>query len=132
MDKNQQQLLFKLSMFEQQIRQLQQQLQAVEKNIEELGSLDFGLDEIKNSEGKEILASFGRGIFVKAKIVPDDLMVDVGSKNFVKKSIPDTKKIIREQIKKLEEIKGELEKKIEEINEKATEMIINAQGKEKN
>jgi prefoldin alpha subunit len=123
----QQEFMFKLSMFEQQIQQLNQQLELVEKNILDLNSLDFGMDEIKGSIGKEILGQLGRGIFVKANITSEDLVVDVGNKNFVKKSIPDTKKIIKEQIEKLHQIKKELKDKIEEINEEVTGLVLNAQ-----
>ena len=67
-DKNQQELMFQLSMFEQQIQSIQQQLQAVEKAIQELSSLVLGLEDLKGSEGKEILAPIGKGIFVKTKL----------------------------------------------------------------
>ena len=46
MDKNQQELMFKFQMFEQQIKQVQQQLQAVEQGIVEMSSLSLGLDEL--------------------------------------------------------------------------------------
>lgn len=128
----QQELVFKLSMFEQQIQQLHQQLQLVEKNILDLNSLDFGIDEIKGSVGKEILGQLGRGIFVKANITSEDLIVDVGNKNFVKKSISDTKKIIKEQIEKLHQIEKELKDKIEEINEEMTELVLEAQKNQPN
>ena len=85
MDEAQQELMFKLSMFEQQIQQIQQQLQAVEQGVAELTSLNLGLEEIVGSEGKEIMAPIGRGIFVKAKLLSEELIVDVGGKNFVKK-----------------------------------------------
>ena len=49
MEKNQQELFFKLSMFEQQIQNIQQQLQAVEKAILDLGSLSLDLEELKGS-----------------------------------------------------------------------------------
>ena len=130
MDQQQQELLFKLSMSEQHIRQLQQQLQAVEESIMELKSLDFGLDEIRGSIGKEILAPLGRGIFVKAKLLSEDLTVDVGSKNLVKKSVPETKKIIKEQTEKLQEIKKELEEKVDEINRELTKIIFEAREKD--
>lgn len=123
----QQELMFKLSMFEQQMQQMHQQLQLIEKNILELNSLDFGMDEIKGSVGKEILGQLGRGIFVKANITSEELIVDVGDKNFVKKSIADTKKIIKEQIEKLHQIEKELKDKIEEINEEMTELVLEAQ-----
>ncbi len=126
----QQELMFKLSMFEQQIQQLHQQLQLVEKSILDLTSLDFGMDEIKGSTGKEILGQLGRGIFVKAKVISEELIVDVGNKNFVKKSVADTKKIIKEQIEKLQQVENELKDKIEEINKEATEFVFEAQKTE--
>lgn len=69
MDENQQELIFKLSMYEQQIRNLQQQLEAVEKGILDMNNLNLGLDELIGSKDKEILAPIGRGIFVKTKLL---------------------------------------------------------------
>src|SRR3989344_1064205 len=125
--KSEEELAAKLGMYEQHIRQIQQQFQAVEESIVELNSLDFGLDEIKNSVGKEILAPIGRGIFVKAELKSDDLTVNVGDKNFVGKSILETKKIIKEQMKRLNETREELEKRMDEIQEEAKDLIIQSQ-----
>jgi len=126
MKKENQELMIKLGMFEQQIQQLRQQLQAVEESIIEITSLNYGLDELENSAGKEILAPMGRGIFVKTKLLSDKLIVDVGGKNFVNKSIPETKKIIENQIKKLNKIKEDLNKNIEEINQELIKTISEA------
>ena len=125
--KTEQELMLKMGMFEQQIQQLQQQLQAVEQGIVELNSLNFGLDELKGGEGKEILSPIGRGIFAKTKLLSEELTVDIGGKNFVKKGITETKKIIEEQIKKLGEIKNDLEKNLENINTEIREVIMGAQ-----
>jgi prefoldin alpha subunit len=114
-NKQEQEIFFKLSMFEQQMNQLQEQMNAVEEGISELATLNLGLDEIKGSKGKEILSPIGRGIFVKTTIASEDLTVDIGSKNFVKKNIPETKKIIGEQLKKLEDVKKDLQKNLEEL-----------------
>jgi len=122
----QQELLYKLNMFDQHIKQLNQQLQLIEKNILDLNSLDSGMDEIKGSVGKEILGQLGRGIFVKTKLISEELIVDVGNKTFVKKSITDTKKIIKEQIEKLQQIEKELKDKIKEINEEVAELVLNS------
>jgi len=130
MEKNQQELMFKLSMFEQHIQQLQQQLQAVEQGIIEISSLNLGLDELVGGEGKEIIAPIGRGIFAKAKLLSEELIVDVGGKNFVKKSIPETKEIIDKQIKKLEDIHKELNNNLEEVSEEL--MRVMEEGREKN
>jgi len=127
MDKNQEELMYKLSMYEQQIMQLQQQLEAVEQAIIEMSSLVLGLNELTGSKEKEILAPIGRGIFVKTKLISENLTVDVGGKNFVKKSIPETKELINNQIKKLEEVKKELNENLEEINNELTTTFMNAQ-----
>jgi len=126
----QQELMFKLSMFEQQIQQLQQQLQAVERGIIDMASLEVGLDEISGGKGKEIFSSIGKGIFAKAKLDSEELIVDIGGANFVKKSIPETKKIIQSQIKKLEEAKKALNENLEKIGEEFTQLITDAQNME--
>jgi len=130
-NKEQQELMFKLSMYEQQIRQLQEQLQAVDQAIAEAGSLNIGLDDLKKGKDKEILASIGKGIFIKSKIISEDLIVDVGSKNFVKKSILDTQKIIKDQVKKLEAVKKELEDNLKKINTELTKTFMDAQKQAK-
>ena len=118
-----QEILFKLSLFEQQINQLQQQLQSVERGIIDLSSLELELDDLKGSNGKEILAPVGRGIFAKAKLLSEDLIMDVGGKNFVKKTIPETQDIIKGQIKKLEQIKSQLQENSDEISGEAEKLI---------
>ena len=128
MEENQQELIFKLSMFEQQIQQLQQQLRAIEQAVVEMSSLKIGLDEFKDSE-KEILAPIGRGIFIKAKSISEELILDVGGKNFVTKNIPQTKELIEEQIKKLEEIRGDLNNNLDEVGGELQKTMIEAQEK---
>jgi prefoldin alpha subunit len=126
-----QEILFRLSMFEQQLQQLQQQLQAVERGIAELESLHLGLDELSGSTGKEVFAQIGKGIYVKAKIISEELNVNIGDNNFVNKSIPETKKLIEEQIKRLRDVGEELEKNIELTNKEFLEMIEEYQKREK-
>ena len=123
MEQNQQELILKLSMLEQQIQQLQQQIQAVEQSNIELQNLSEGLNEFKNSEGKEIMAQIGRGIFIKSGIISEDLLVDIGGQNFVKKSIPETQKLINEQIENLKEVKANLSDSVEEISNEAEELM---------
>ena len=112
-------------MFEQQIRQLQEQINAIENGIVELEALGFGLDEIKSPEGKEIMTPVGRGIFVKSKIISNDFIVDVGGKNLVTKSVSETQEMINEQVEKLKSVKGELETGLEEIGKEAERIIGN-------
>lgn len=127
-EQKQQELIYKFGLYEQQIRQIQEQLQAVEQAIGDSTSISDGLNDLKDSKGKEIFASVGKGIFVKAKVDSEDLLVDVGSKNFVRKKIPETQNIIKEQMKKLEEAKNILEKNLDEINSELTTLVSEVQG----
>jgi prefoldin alpha subunit len=127
----QQEIALKFQMFEQQIRMIQEQMQAVEQAILELGSLNIGLDELIGKKDNEIMAPVGRGIYARAQLLSEDLLVDIGDKNFVKKSIPETKKILQEQIKKLEKVRDELNKEMEKINIELTNVFMahqNMQG----
>ena len=124
-----QELIFKLSMFEQQMGQLQQQLQAVEQGIIELSTLNLDLKDFEGSKGKEIFAPIGRGIFTKAKLISEDLTVDIRNKNFVKKTIPETQEIINKQILKLERVKNDLNKNLDQVNLEAEKIIKESQKK---
>ena len=123
MDESQQELMFKLSMYEQQIQQLQQQLQAVEQGVFEMVSLNQGLGELVGSVNKEILAPIGRGIFLKTKLLSEDLTVDIGNKTFVKKSIPEAQEMIKEQIEKLDEVKNELNDSLDKVGEEMERVV---------
>ena len=127
---NEQELAFTLNMFEQQINQLQQQIQVIEAGINELSSLSLSLDDLKNSKGKEVFAAVGRGIYTKARLESEELTVDIGNQNFVKKSIPETKELIDTQVNKLEKIKEDVQQSLEEVNKQLTKIIIEAQEKE--
>ena len=115
--------MYKLAMFEQQIQQMQQQLQAVEQGIVDLSNLNFGLDELEGGKGKEIMSPIGQGIFASAKLLSEELVVDVGGKNFVKKTIPETKHLIENQIKKLNEIKKDLQNSIDEMGKEFEKVL---------
>jgi prefoldin alpha subunit len=127
---NEQELALKLSMFEQQIKQTHQQLQAVEQAIFDVASISLGLDELVGSKDQEVLAPIGRGIFVKTKLLSEELIVDIGDKNFVTKDIASTKKIIQEQIEKLENARTQLEEILEKINDELTKTYMDYQKKD--
>tara|TARA_Y100000310_G_C20554192_1_gene749681 strand:+ start:486 stop:884 length:399 start_codon:yes stop_codon:yes gene_type:complete len=129
-EKNQQEVINQLGMIEHQMRSLQEQLMAVDKGIVELGSLNIGLDDLKGSSGKEIIAPLGKGIFVKTKLISEDLIVDIGNKNLIKKDIPKTQELILKQIKNLETAKKEIDKNLDLVSEEAQKVM--GDFKEKN
>jgi prefoldin alpha subunit len=132
MNEEQQELFLKINNYEQQAQQIQQQLQAVEKAINELNNLNLGLDELVGKTNNEILAQVGKGIFVKAKLISEELIVDIGNRNFVKKDISGTKKILQKQLEKLKEIELELNNNLETIEEEFTQILEEVQKYEKN
>jgi|GEM_PF-3510588 prefoldin alpha subunit len=106
---DEQEKLFRLSMLEQQARQIEQQLQAIEQQIIEMQLLKMNLDELKKSDTKEeVLASIGRNIFVKTSLKDKELFVDVGAKTIVKKSIDEAKEIIDKDIARLTETREKI------------------------
>ena len=112
----------KLSVFEQQIKQINKQLQIIEQAILDMHTIYLGLDDLKCSKNKVILAPIGRGIFVKAKLISEKLIVNIGENNLVEKDISSTKKIIKEQIEKLEKSRTELENTLKEIDKDLTKV----------
>ena len=115
--------MFKLAMYEQQIMQLQQQIQAVEQAIVDLNSLNFGVGDLEGKKGKKIFAPIGKGIFAKAELISENLLVDIGGKNLVEKSIPETKKLLERQIGKLKNAQKELNQCLEDVG-REVEMIV--------
>jgi prefoldin alpha subunit len=127
MDQNE--LNQKFMVFEQQIRQIQEQLQLVEQAIFEIGNIKTGLNELVGKVDEEILAPIGKGIYAKTKLLSEELTVDVGGGNFVKKSIPETQNLIDGQLEKLKSIREELENELNKINQELTKVMVEAQGK---
>ncbi len=113
----------KLKSFEGQIKNLQEQMEAVQKAISDLTTLQVGIDELSGKNGEEILAPIGRGIFVPAKITSENLLVDIGNGNLVKKNISETQKILKFQGNKLNKIREELESAAENLNSELERIV---------
>ena len=124
-----QEKLMQLQVIEQEASQLEQQLQIIEQHISDMQKINLGLDEIEKTEDKEILANIGKGIYIPAQIKSKDLIVEIGSKNFVKKTIPETKKIVEEQLKKLIEFKHQVIEKVGEMQEQMN-MLMSEENEE--
>ena len=129
MQQEEQELIYKLSIYEQQMQQIQQQLEVVEKTIVDISSLNVELDELKGKTGQEIFAPVGRGIFAKAKLLSEELIVNVGDGNLITKSIPETKKLIEKQIEKLKEVRKELDSNLEKISHELEGLMREAESR---
>ena len=115
--------------YEREIRQIQEQMNAIDQAIVDMGKVNFGLDELKGKKDAEIFAPVGRGIFIPAKILSDELTVDIGEGNFVKKTIPETKAVIKEQMDKLRAMRNDLESELEKISAEITKAMEESKTK---
>ena len=119
--------LFKLALLEEEINRAEQQHQLIEQQILEMQSLQNSLKELEKTKEKQIWANLGKNIFIKTEIKDKNLLVDVGNRTFVNKSIGETLKIVEEQLDRLLEAKNKIIYKMQEIQKKAEEVIIEAQ-----
>jgi len=117
---NEEELTKKFQFFEKQINALQGEISAIDAAIEDMKKISFGLEDIKGKTGEEIFAQIGKGLFVKAKLLDESILLDTGGKNFIKKSIDETKITIKKQEKKLEKIKKEVENDLQKLD---TELV---------
>lgn len=117
------QKMFELSLFEQKAKNLQEQFESLEKGIIQLEDIRIGLDEFNESEGKEVLAQIGRGIFIKTEIKSSELYVDIGEGNFIKKNVLETKKTLKNQIEHLRKIQDEIKSELDKLNDELDELM---------
>jgi len=103
-----QETVYKISAFEQQAGELEQNIEFVEKQIHELNQFLESLDSIAKSKETEMLSSLGKGVFVKTEIKDKKLYVDAGAGVIIRKTPEEAAKIIESQVEKLNELKSQL------------------------
>lgn len=126
--------IIQMQALEQEAESLGQQLQIIEQTLSEIKDLGLSLGEIEKKENKDILVNIGKNIYLPVEIKDNNLFVEVGKGNFVKKTSPDTREIIEEQIKKLNAAKDDITRKLEELQQEANnlmQVIITESQKEK-
>lgn len=116
------QLILKANELQQRMQEIEERLGVVNQQIVELNSFGDDLSEISNSGSKEILASLGKGVFVKSEMKDRKFFVDVGSGVFVRKSPEETKGIISGQLERMKQLQEEIWGQREEINQELREL----------
>lgn len=125
-----QQQIMQVQMMEQEAQQLNQQIQLIEQNVKEMQELELSLNEIDKEASKEMLANLGKGIYLPVEIKDKKLIVEVGRKNFVKKTIPETKNIIKEQLENLIGAKAQILERLESLQIEIESMMKIVENKE--
>jgi prefoldin alpha subunit len=122
--------MLKMQEANQRSQELDQQLKIVEQQIGELESFKGAIETIEGTKENEILASIGKGVYIKSEMKEKELFVDVGSGIFVKKKLPETKNVAEEQVKKLHEMRIQLTLELTTLNSELETLISKAQEKQ--
>ena len=112
-----------LQQMEQDLSYLQEQFNLFEQTIHELKVLVESLDELEKGNSNELLVNVGRKLYLPVQVQEKSLIVDVGKNTFVKKNIPDTKKIIDEQLLNLMKGKGQLMEQMNQLHEEIEQVL---------
>ncbi len=107
--------ILEFNLIDTKIKELDQNLALLEKQINELQICQVSLDELKNTKkDTEMLSPLGSGIFTKTKLLDNSkVIIDIGAKILCKKNLDDAKKIIQNKLDQALDIR---EKLINEIN----------------
>src|SRR3989344_458620 len=107
-------LLIKAQTLQQESQEVENNIKIVNEHIGELTKFKENLEFLDRDGEKDILASLGRGVYIKSKIEDDKkLFVEIGAGVIVKKTPLETMKVIEEQIRKFEEAKLQLKTQLE-------------------
>ncbi|MDP3881777.1 MAG: hypothetical protein Q8Q31_02770 [Nanoarchaeota archaeon] len=118
-----QELMIKASLLERQMRELENELEFVDREISELSKFNDNLDYLSASQDNVILSSLGKGVLMKAEIKERKLFVDVGAGVLVRKEPEDIKKILKDQIGRLAEARMRLLNKLHLTKENLISML---------
>ena len=118
-----QQQIMQMQMLQQEAEDLNQQLQLIEQNLSEIEALKLSLEEIDKTEDNEILANIGKKLFLPVEIKDNNLFVEIGKGNYVKKTVPETIQVIEEQTKKLIAGKQDVVERLESLQKEVENMM---------
>lgn len=115
---NMQQKYMELQVIDQQIKSMQQQLQAIENQMLDLMVTKQSIEELKDVKiDSETLSPIAGGIFVQSVIKDNkELIVNVGSNVAVKKTTEEVKKLIEKQIEEIQKVQTELLANIQKLS----------------
>ena len=120
-------VILKIQQLQEQGKIVEEKLQIIDQQASELSGFGISLGELEKNKSKEMLASLGKGVFIKSNIVENKLFVEVGSGVFVRKGVADAKKIVEDQSKKINEMRMQLLAERKSIVESAQELMEEAE-----
>lgn len=112
-------------------KDIEEKLGLVDQELAEMRKFEEAVTELDKTKEKEILASLGKGVYVKSEIKEDKLLIDVGRGVYVKKTTSQAKEIVEGQIKRLIEMRSGLVEQLSMLESEMREMV-EAHGHEHN
>ena len=125
-----QELAFKAAFLERRSQELNEEIDKLSSQLLEMSEFSSQLSFLEKSSQNESLASLGKGVYIKTNLENRDLFVNVGAGIIIKKSIPDTQKIIHNQIRTLNEARIQLTAQIELCNHALKQAIGEMENEE--
>lgn len=106
---------FELQILEQQLKQVNQQLLSMDNQILELQRIKDNLDDItKTKANTEILVALGGGVFSKAELKDNNMvLMNVGANIIVEKDVASSKEVINSQIGQVTDVIKQLEQEFQ-------------------
>jgi prefoldin alpha subunit len=113
-----------LQQMDKQIRQMQTQFQNLENQLIELHQIKKGLEDLGNTKiDNEILTPVSPGIFAKLRLIDNkELIVNVGANVAVKRTIPETQKMIDKQIDDIRNFQTNIINDMQDMSEQGTNL----------
>jgi prefoldin alpha subunit len=124
-------VFMELQMLEQKMKQLEAQINAINKQTSEMHGIVESLKAIDASQGKEALLPIGKGIFIKSNLTSKNLLLNIGSGIVIEKGVAETIRLVDEQVAKLNEMALEYQQEIESAARNIEGTIAQLQNSQK-
>lgn len=111
-------------MLSQQLQQLQQNIESLEKHIVDLSTLKESLDNIsKVKPGEESLMPLGNGVFIKGEIKEtQNVIMNVGSDVFVERTVVEAIETVEKQLGEVNILFTNMQEEALQTHSKITEI----------
>jgi len=107
-----------LNMYKSQADLLQQQVEAIQASLAEVGILESTLDDIKGKKSLEAMVPVGAGSFMNAEIKKtDEIIMSVGAGVAIKKSVEEAKETLAFQKEELNDSLDKMMSNLQKISQ---------------
>ena len=127
MEENQkelQKMYLELQFLDEQMKQIQKQITMLDEQLIELNNTIQALDDFnKTAIGSNILVSLSPGVFANAGLKDNkELLVNVGSNIVVKKSVEETKELLKKRLEIIKQYRDMILDEMQKINLQAVNL----------